>query len=162
MDQRAQWRSVSPQKPNEEGNRLAISSNQRTYDFQMVGVESDRDSAAHAFGAFHSRVRARTKPKAAARTAYRKRPSHVGMHHEREPAAEVRGVPIGACTRLQPRGRKACVSVNQCQSMSIDGNRWQLMTINVNRWQLMTINVNRWQLISIDGNQWPSPAAIGT
>ena len=57
------------QKP-EEGNRLAISSNQRTYDFQMVGVESDRDSAAHAFGAFHSRVRARTKPKAAARTAH--------------------------------------------------------------------------------------------
>jgi hypothetical protein len=36
----------------------------------MVGVESDRDSAAHAFGAFHSRVRARTKPKAAARTAH--------------------------------------------------------------------------------------------
>jgi hypothetical protein len=84
------------------------------------------------------------------------------MHHEREPAAEVGGVPIGACTRLQPRGQKACVSVNQCQSMPIDGNRWQLMTISVNRWQLMTINVNRWQLISIDGIQWPSPAAIGT
>ena len=88
----------------------------------MVGVESDRDGAAHAFGAFHSRVRARTKPKAAARTAHRKRPSHVGMHHEREPAAEVGGVPIGACTRLQPRERKALVNVNQGQLMSINVN----------------------------------------
>ena len=94
----------------------------------MIGVESDRDSAANAVGAFHSCVWARTKPKPAARTAHRERPAHVGMHHEREPASEIGCMPIVACTRLQPREGKAC----QRQSMAINGNHWYSCAITGN------------------------------
>jgi len=138
------------QKP-EEANRLAISSNQRTYDFQMVGVESDRDSAAHAFGAFHSRVRARTKPKAAARTAHlwgkgaRRRDEHLHARNPKPPPAQptANGPRTSACTTnaSPPPKLGACrsvralgcsqgdrklvsvsINVNRCQSMTIDGN----------------------------------------
>ena len=95
----------------------------------MIGVESDRDSAANAVGAFHSCVWARTKPKPAARTAHRERPAHVGMHHEREPASEIGCMPIVACTRLQPREGKARVNVNRWQSMAITGTHVQSLAI---------------------------------
>ena len=125
--------------------------NQRTYDFQMVGVESDRDSAAHAFGAFHSRVRARTKPKAAARTAHlwgkgaRRRDEHLHARNPKPPPAQptANGPRTSACTTnaSPPPKLGACrsvralgcsqgdrklvsvsINVNQCQSMAIDGN----------------------------------------
>ena len=106
----------------------------------MIGVESDRDSAANAVGAFHSCVWARTKPKPAACTAHRERPAHVGMHHEREPASEIGCMPIVACTRLQPREGKARVNVNRWQSMAITGTHVQSLAITCSHWNVKLVS----------------------
>ena len=174
VDQGAQWRSVSPRGQKKQihcqermtsiwsawramaisSNQyqsVAISSNQRTYDFQMVGVESDRDSAAHAFGAFHSRVRARTKPKAAARTAHlwgkgaRRRDEHLHARNPKPPPAQptANGPRTSACTTnaSPPPKLGACRSVRALGCSQGDG-KLVSVSINVNRCQSMTIDGN--------------------